>query len=76
MTVLEELYKHLEVEDPIFWNAQMILDWAKENKQKFLDKEQEQLSKAWQDGASEAQSDAAKEIEKNYTPRIRPLLME
>lgn len=55
MTVLEELYKHLEVNDPEFWNAQMILDWAKENKQRFLDKEQEQLNKAWQDGAVTAQ---------------------
>lgn len=71
MTAVEELYKHLEVNDPEFWNAQMILDWAKENKQKFLDKEQEQISKAWQEGASEAQSDAAKEIEKNYVARVR-----
>jgi hypothetical protein len=47
MTALEQLYKHLEVNDPKFWNAQMILDWAKENKQRFLDKEQEQLHKAW-----------------------------
>jgi hypothetical protein len=71
MTVLEELYKHLEVNDPEFWNAQMILDWAKENKQRFLDKEQEQLNKAWQDGAVTAQNDAAKEIEKNYVARVR-----
>ena len=71
MTVLEELYKHLEVNDPEFWNAQMILDWVKENKQTFLNKEQEQLSKAWQEGAAAAQSDAAKEIEKNYVARVR-----
>ena len=71
MTVLEELYKHLEVNEPEFWNAQMILDWAKENKQRFLDKEQEQLNKAWQDGAVTAQNDAAKEIENNYVARVR-----
>jgi len=71
MTVFEEVYKDLEVNDSEFWNAQMILDWAKENKQRFLDKEQQQLSKVWQEGASEAQSDAAKEIEKNYVARVR-----
>lgn len=71
MTVIEELYKHLEVNDPEFWNAEMILDWAKENKQRFLDKEQQQLSKAWQEGAAEAQLDAAKEIENNYVDRVR-----
>jgi len=34
-----------------------------------LDKEQQQLSKvseAWQEGAADSQSDAAKEIEENY----------
>ena len=71
MTVVEELYKHLEVNYPEFWNAEMILDWAKENKQRFLDKEQEQLNKAWQEGAATAQNDAAKEIEKNYVARVR-----
>ena len=33
--------------------------------------EQQQLNNAWQEGASEAQSDAAKEIEKNYVARVR-----
>jgi len=33
--------------------------------------EQQQLNKAWQEGALTAQSDAAKEIEKNYVSRIR-----
>ena len=33
-----------------------------------LQKEQEQLEKAWQDGAETAQNDAAKEIRNNYTP--------
>jgi monoamine oxidase len=36
-----------------------------------LQKEQEQLNKAWQDGAVTAQNDAAKEIEKNYVARVR-----
>lgn len=35
----------------------------------WLQKEQDQLNKAWQEGALEAQSDACKEIQKNYTPR-------
>jgi hypothetical protein len=33
--------------------------------------EEQQLNKAWQDGAAMAQSDAAKEIEKNYVARVR-----
>ena len=33
--------------------------------------EEQQLNKAWQDGAVTAQSDAAKEIEKNYVARVR-----
>ena len=33
-----------------------------------LEKEKEQLDKAWQEGAETAQNDAAKEIHKNYTP--------
>lgn len=65
MTVLEELYEHLESRsDSEFWNAEMILEWAKENKQRYLNKEQEQLSNAWQEGAqegaAEAQSNAAR----------------
>jgi len=33
-----------------------------------LEKEKNQLEKAWQDGAEFAQNDAAKEIRNNYTP--------
>ncbi len=33
-----------------------------------LEKEKEQLERAWQDGAETAQNDAAKEIRNNYTP--------
>lgn len=33
--------------------------------------EEQQLNKAWQDGAVTAQNDAVKEIEKNYVARVR-----
>ena len=48
---------------------------ADEWRAKFLkeakEMEEQQLNKAWQDGAATAQSDAAKEIEKNYVARVR-----
>ena len=48
---------------------------ADEWRVKFLKKakkmEEQQLNKAWQDGAVTAQNDAAKEIEKNYKPNER-----
>jgi hypothetical protein len=48
---------------------------ADEWRAKFLkeakEMEEQQLNRAWQEGAAEAQSDAAKEIEKNYVSRVR-----
>ena len=48
---------------------------ADEWREKFLkqakEMEEQQLNKAWQDGAVTAQSDAAKEIENNYVARVR-----
>ena len=48
---------------------------ADEWREKFLKEAKEmeelQLNKAWQEGAATAQSDAAKEIEKNYVARVR-----
>ena len=39
-----------------------------EHAESLLEKEKEQLERAWQDGAETAQNDAAKEIRNNYTP--------
>ena len=36
--------------------------------EELMEKEKEQLERAWQDGAETAQNDAAKEIRNNYTP--------
>ena len=36
--------------------------------EELMEKENEQLERAWQDGAETAQNDAAKEIRNNYTP--------
>ena len=48
---------------------------ADEWRAKFLkeakEMEEQQLNKAWEDGAVTAQNDAAKEIEKNYVARVR-----
>lgn len=38
--------------------------------------EKKQLNKAWQEGAVTAQNDAAKEIQNNYSPKIRIELTE
>ena len=44
-------------------------------REKFLkeakEMEEQQLNKAWQDGAETAQNNAAKEIQKNYVARVR-----
>lgn len=68
MTVVEELIKKIEdytpLNDPL--RCEILGDI-----QVWLQKEQEQLSKAWQEGAVTAQNDAAKEIEKNYIARVR-----
>lgn len=48
---------------------------ADEWRAKFLkeakEREEQQLSKAWQDGAVTAKKDAAKEIDKNYVAPVR-----
>ena len=49
-TAVEKIYEQLEVNDPDFWNAAMIRDWFMENKERFLQMEKEQISKAWDDG--------------------------
>jgi hypothetical protein len=68
MTVVEELIKRIEdwttLDDPL--RCEILSD-----AQIWLEKEQKQLKNAWQDGAVTAQSDAAKEIEKNYVARVR-----
>lgn len=68
MTVVQELIKRIEewttLDDPL--RCEILADV-----QIWLEKEQQQLNKAWQDGAVAAQSDAAKEIEKNYVARAR-----
>jgi len=68
MTVVEELIKKIEdwttLDDPL--RCEILADV-----QIWLEKEQQQLNKAWQDGAATAQSNAAKEIEKNYVARVR-----
>jgi len=69
LTAMEELYQQIEKIDKEFKNAQMVLDWIKENKQIFIDKEKKQLDEAWIEGAVKAQSDAAEEIKNNYKPR-------
>lgn len=43
-------------------------------KEQAKEMEEQQLNKAWQDGAATAQSDAAKEIRKNYIPFTKSLL--
>lgn len=49
-----------------------ILDWDLLELFKEAKKiEEQQLNKAWQEGAVTAQNDAAKEIEKNYVTRVR-----
>ena len=53
------LYKQLD-----YQGFSMLIKEAKEM-------EEQQLNKAWQDGAATAQADAAKEIKKNYVARGR-----
>lgn len=49
-----------------------VLDWdLLELFEKAKEMEKEQLNQAWQEGAVTAQSDAAKEIEKNYVAHVR-----
>lgn len=50
LTVVEQMYEQLEVNDPAFWNAAMIRDWLIENKQRFLQIEREQLVEAYHQG--------------------------
>lgn len=68
MTVVEQLFEEIRkctrTDDAL--RMQLEADM-----QIWLQKEQEQLNKAWQDGAATAQNDAAKEVEKNYVARIR-----
>lgn len=56
LTVVEQMYEQLEVNDSAFWNAAMIRDWLIENKQRFLQIEREQLVEAFYQGV-ERESD-------------------
>ena len=56
--MFDELYAH-SYEIPIGLLAKC---------EELMEKEKEQLERAWQDGAETAQNDAAKEIRNNYTP--------
>ena len=49
-TVVEQIYEQLKVNDPDFWNADMIRDWLIENKEMFLKMEKEQIVKAFNEG--------------------------
>ena len=71
MTVVEQLFEEIRKWAPIDDALRMQLE---ADIQIWLQKEQEQLNNAWQDGAVTAQNDAAKEIEKNYVARVRQLL--
>lgn len=68
MTVVEQLFEEIRkwtrTDDALRMQLEADL-------QIWLQKEQEQLNKAWQDGAVTAQNDAAKEIERNYVARVR-----
>ena len=68
MTVVEQLFEEIRTWTSINDALRMQLE---ADIQIWLQKEQEQLNKAWQDGAVTAQNDAAKEIEKNYRPNER-----
>lgn len=68
MTVVEQLFEEIRTWTSINDALRMQLE---ADIQIWLQKEQEQLNKAWQDGAVTAQNDAAKEIEKNYRPNQR-----
>jgi hypothetical protein len=68
MTVVEQLFEEVRKWTSIDDALRMHLE---ADVQIWLQKEQEQLNKAWQDGAVTAQNDAAKEIEKNYVARVR-----
>jgi len=46
-------------------------EWRTKYLKEAKEMEEKQLNNAWQDGAVTAQSDAAKEIEKNYVVRVR-----
>lgn len=68
MTVVEQLFEEIRkwtrADDALRMQLEADL-------QIWLQKEQEQINKAWQDGAVTAQNDAAKEIDKNYVSRVR-----
>ena len=68
MTVVEQLFEEIRKWTPIDDALRMQLE---ADLQIWLQKEQEQLNDAWQNGAVTAQNDAAKEIEKNYVARVR-----
>ena len=68
MTVVEQLFEEIRTWTSINDALRMQLE---ADIQIWLQKEQEQLNKAWQDGVVTAQNDAAKEIEKNYRPNQR-----
>lgn len=52
-TVLQQIYAQLQVNDPDFWNADMIRDWLIENKERFLQMEKEQIIDAYENGISD-----------------------
>ena len=64
-TAMQELIDKLNNVKPTqYCSIETIRGWS----ESLLEKEKEQLERAWQDGAETAQNDAAKEIRKNYTP--------
>ncbi len=63
MTVVEQLFEEIRKWTPIDDALRMQLE---ADVQIWLQKEQEQLNKAWQEGAATAQNDAAKEIREHY----------
>ena len=68
MTVVEQLFEEIRKWTRTDDALRMQLE---ADMQIWLKKEQEQLNKAWQEGAVTAQNDAAKEIENNYVARVR-----
>lgn len=64
-TAMQELYHQIEIDDNEFWNPSMIIDWLKENKEKYLEKEIKQLEQKYSDGYYLAKNEAISILEKN-----------
>ena len=52
-------------------SAETADEWRVKYLKEAKEMEEQQLNKAWQEGAVIAQNDAAKDIEKNYVIRVR-----